>query len=435
MDTSDFFGIFSSFSGIMNMPTLKNFTIIMHGWLLTNRHRVTNALLASGVAGNRHHAAFHRVFASAQWSLDELGLAVFALILKILRNPETVWLAIDDTLARKRGLKVFGVGMHHDPLLSSRKKSIVNWGHSWVVMGVLIELPFRKGYWFCLPILFRLYRSKQTVRREGGDEKTRPELAVELLETICKRYGHRHFHLVADSAYSGQSVVGQLPENCAMTGRAHLDAALYSPPEKGLGRGRPRKKGARLASPRVMLSGKTRALKMNLYGRRENMAIAEKACLWYRVAGTRRLKIVAVKPLTGGRKEQAFFSTEPSASAADILGNYARRWAIEVTFQDTKGQLGFEEPQGWSRKAVERTAPTAMLLYSLVLIWFSQQRSHTIDFLERPWYRQKQTICFADILRVLRREILCKRFLRTPETEGQSHKNIEHLINLAAQVA
>ena len=54
-------------------------------------------------------------------------------------------LGLDDTLARKRGLKMFGTGMHHDPLLSSRGKAITNWGHSWVVLGVIVELPFRRG--------------------------------------------------------------------------------------------------------------------------------------------------------------------------------------------------------------------------------------------------------------------------------------------------
>ncbi len=47
------------------------------------------------------------------------------------------------------------------------------------------------------------------------------------------------------------------------------------------------------------------------------------------------------------------------------------RWSIEVAFHSSKTHLGFEEPQGWTRKAVERTAPTAVLLYSLILLWFA----------------------------------------------------------------
>ncbi|GAH51857.1 unnamed protein product, partial [marine sediment metagenome] len=78
-------------------------------------------LQAAGVAGERHHASFHRVFAAARWSLDAVGVAAFRLVLRWIPKDETVLLAADDTLARKRGHKVFGVGMHHDPLLSSRR--------------------------------------------------------------------------------------------------------------------------------------------------------------------------------------------------------------------------------------------------------------------------------------------------------------------------
>ena len=73
--------------------------------------------------------------------------------------------------------------------------------------------------------------------------------------------------------------------------------------------------------------------------------------------------VVAVGPLTGGRKPQAFFSTGADDTAEAVLARYAARWSLEVSFHDAKGHLGFEEPQGWTRRAVQRTAPTAMLLY------------------------------------------------------------------------
>ncbi len=87
-------------------------------------------------------------------------MAVFALIEPWFWEARCCW-RLDDTLARKRGLKMFGTGMHHDPLLSSRGQAIMNWGHSWVVLGVIVELPFRRGHYYCLPILFRLYLNKK----------------------------------------------------------------------------------------------------------------------------------------------------------------------------------------------------------------------------------------------------------------------------------
>jgi hypothetical protein len=66
--------------------------------------------------------------------------------------------------------------MHHDPLLSSRGKVITNWGHSWVVLGVIVELPFRRGHYYCLPILFRLYLNKKSAAKHRRAYRTRPEL-------------------------------------------------------------------------------------------------------------------------------------------------------------------------------------------------------------------------------------------------------------------
>jgi len=73
---------------------------------------------AAGQMGMKHHSLFHRVFAKARWSLDRLGLALFDLLRPCC--GETVFLVVDDTLANKRGRKVFGTGMHYDPMLSRR---------------------------------------------------------------------------------------------------------------------------------------------------------------------------------------------------------------------------------------------------------------------------------------------------------------------------
>jgi len=64
-------------------------------------------------------------------------LAVYDLIRKLLPQA-IVFLAGDDTLLNRRGLKMFGVGMHRDPLLSSRGFTVVRWGHCWVVLCVVI---------------------------------------------------------------------------------------------------------------------------------------------------------------------------------------------------------------------------------------------------------------------------------------------------------
>jgi len=434
---STFRRLLDELSPVMTAPTFGSMVIVVTGWLFAARRTITGMIQAAGAVGKKHHSAFHRLFASARWSLDDLGLAVMGMVLRALPHDEDVFLAIDDTLARKRGLKVFGVGMHLDPLLSSRGKKIVNWGHSWVVLGVLARVPLWKDRWFCLPVLARLYRSKQTLKEQPREYRTRPELAVEMLEVICRAHADRHFNAVADSSYSGKSVVKRLPNNCELTGRMHMKARLYgvARPRSGRINGRPRKRGERLANPEEMLDGKTRAVELDMYGRHEKAEIAEAEALWYKTAGARVLKVVAVRPASGGRKKQAFYSTRFAASAQDVLGWYARRWSIEVTFHEVKGHLGFEEPQGWTRRAVERTAPMALMLYGLVVLWYAQEGHKKAVLVDSPWYRGKQRASFLDMLAALRRQSLRETFLTTPQWDRKSIKAIKALVEVCCKAA
>ena len=91
-----------------------------------------------------------------------------------------------------------------------------------MVLGVTFRFPFCPERVFCLPILFRLYISKQTIAKRGGVHRTRPELAVEMLQVLCQAHPEQCFHAVGDSAYGGQSVLGNLPSNCDLTSRLDL---------------------------------------------------------------------------------------------------------------------------------------------------------------------------------------------------------------------
>jgi hypothetical protein len=287
-------------SCVMTAPTFQSFMTLLCGWVFARRCTVTGMILAAGAVGDKHHSAYHRVFSAARWSLDELGLAVFGLIAPLLATGPTL-LAIDDTLARKRGHKVFGVGMHHDPLISTRKMSVSSWGHCWVVLGVVLKLPFCGDRWFCLPVLFRLYVPRKTADKKRLPYYTKPQLAVQLLRVLCDHFETRRFHAIGDSAYGGKSVLLELPGNCDLTSRLKMDARLYDAPtpRKRGKRGRPPVRGKRLPTPLQMLEGRRRHLTLDIYGRRDKSRVAECLARVYAAPG-RLLKVVAVQPLQRG---------------------------------------------------------------------------------------------------------------------------------------
>jgi hypothetical protein len=401
-----FVEIVQSLSWAMSAPVFARFLIVLTGWVFTPRRTITGMIVAAGVAGQQHHAAFHRVFSAARWSLDQLGLMVFVL-LKALLPEGTVQLSLDDTEAHKRGLKVYGVGMHHDAQFSTRKRPVLTWGHNWVILAVIVRLACCPGRVFSLPILFRLYLNHDTAARARRAYCTHPELAVELLHQLCGAHPKLHFHVFADAAYGGESVLGHLPANCDLTSHMPMNARLYEAPlvRKPGTRGRPCKRGPRLPTPAQMLKQRARRTTLDIYGRKQKARVVDTVARWHNVP-TRPLRIVAVEPLSGGRLAQAFYSTRVEDTGDEVLIGYSGRWSIEEAIAGSKGYLGFEEPQGWSRLAVLRTAPIAMLLYSLIVLWFARVGHKLYRPLVRPWYLKKVRPSFADMLRTLRRESL-----------------------------
>ncbi len=72
--------------------------------------------------------------------------------------------------------------------------------------------------------------------------------------------------------------------------------------------------------------------------------------------------------------------------------------AIAESTERYQQLLGLEDPANRLPKAVERTAPFALVLYSLVIVWFHKTGHQFIRFPDRPWYRRKQESSFADLL-------------------------------------
>jgi hypothetical protein len=430
---TSFEALLQSLRTAMTRPSFNKLVTILTGWVLSAERTVTRMLVAAGVAGAKHHSAFHRVFACARWSLDHFGLIVFGLIEHYTSG--TILLSLDDTLARKRGRKMYAVGMHHDPLLSGQGKMVTSWGHNWVVLAVVVQFSNWPRRVFSLPILFRLYVNKKAAAKSRIAYRTHSDLALEMLSLMCKHRKNRHFHVVADSAYGGQQVLHHLPRNCDLTSGLKLKARLYeAPPPRRIGRrGRPRVRGAKLPSPQQMLDARTQRLSMNLYGRKNDVEVASTKGYLFSTPN-RLLAIVAVEPLRQGCRRRAFYSTCHDATAEQVLAWYAQRWSLEVTFHDTKQHLGFEDPPGWSRRAVERTAPMAMLLYSFTLIWYVEEGCRHDEITLLPWYRTKCEPSFRDMLLTLRRESLKQEFLIHPHASPNSKisKTLQYLLEIAA---
>lgn len=449
-------GLVQQFACCFTVPSFQTFCVIVNGWLLGRcRRTVTGVLLAGHGLESKSFSCFHRFFSQGRWSTDSLGRIVLQLILPFVPVGVLV-VAVDDTLSRKTGKRIWGAGMHHDPLLSTGKRNFFSFGHNWVVLSIQLTFPFAPDKTWSLPILMRLYRRRQKRRRPGrpaGECKatgqateaayrTRPQLAIEMIEMLASWVPDRVIHVVGDSAYAGKSISQNLPDNAHLTSRMVMNAGLYEPPpkpRKGV-RGAPRKKGKRLPSPAQLADSrkvKWKKVRVNIYGKRVRVWFKTCDALWYNSAGTRMLRVVVVRDPSGRRKDDCFFSTDRSLSATAIIELFAQRWPLEVAFYNAKQHLGMEDPQNRTPLAVQRTAPLALYLHTLVIIWFARHGRFNLDAYRkaRPWYRQKRTPSFADMIACLRTASITQTINQDPAQKPPVKKILKQVLQALTPAA
>jgi len=400
-------------------PSFEKCRQLWLGWLLTQgRRTVTGAIVASGQAGRRHHAAWHRFFSTARWSADELGRLVLQQILAhFVAEGELVVVSLDDTLAPKKGPRVWGIGNHIDAVRSSRGTKVFCFGHVWVVLCVVVQPSFSHRPW-ALPVLFRLYRSKKTAKADGVARLKKTELARELVQLVASWVGARRIRVLGDSAYCCAEVGQNLPCNSVLVGAMRHDAALTTLPDAApaTGRGRPRLRGPRLPTPAQMAQDEGipwRPATVRIYGRDQIVEYKTVVAQWYRVCHALPLRVVIVRVTTGEIACRVYFSSDATMSPEEILQAYALRWPIEVTFRDLKQHLGFADPPNRKRAAVERTAPWVGLLFSITVLWYDRVgHGSAFDWAPlRPWYRQRRSPSFQEVLATARRAAAASAFV------------------------
>src|SRR3954447_2615759 len=193
--TSSFLDLLPHFAPVFTAPTDQTFVVIVSGWVLSQRHRfITEVIFSGGQVGIGHRARSHRFFSHAAWDIDTFSMALAKMVVTILApGAELLW-AVDDTLCRKRGLTLYGAGMHYDPLTSSGSKALVSWGHDWVVLCLILVHP----WWaptkvFALPVAARLYINRQglTKGKKGRGEAARTKKAAAKEAKAASNPDHR----------------------------------------------------------------------------------------------------------------------------------------------------------------------------------------------------------------------------------------------------
>lgn len=104
-------------------------------------------------------------------------------------------------------------------------------------------------------------------------------------------------------------------------------------------------------------------------GKKKTLEYLTLVCLWYHAGiPPLPLRMVLVKTPDGKNAAETFFSTNTDDLPEQMINWFVLRWNIEVTFEEVRTHLGVETQRQWSDKAIQRSTPLLMGLYSLVTL-------------------------------------------------------------------
>jgi len=261
-------------------------------------------------------------------------------------------------------------------------------------------------------LLTMLAPSKRFYEGKSRGAKTLLDWARQAALQIRRWLPDRTIVMVADGAFAAIEFLAAVRNHVCIVTRLRLDANLFAfPPSKRKGRGRPPIKGKRLKKLSAVLNDRKLAwqrYRVGLwYGRTNRIVeIASGTALWYR-AGIPPVPIrwLLVRDPKGELEPQAFLATDVDARPGDILSWFVSRWQVEVTFEETRAHLGVETQRQWSDKAILRSTPALLALFSIVTLWTHDLSvSRKLTPRTAAWYT-KTFLTFSDAIATVRREI------------------------------
>ncbi len=399
--------LLQAFAPLLTAPSFRTFTALACGFLAQpGKRTVCGMLTGAGLSRLWPHDRAHWFFSRARWNADDLGLAAAVLVVSLLVPAGApVDVAVDDTLFKRRGKKVWAASWFRDGSAPGPAKT--GYGNNWVVLGIVVRLRFMSRP-VAVPVMAKLVI-------KGSNSKSRLWLARRMAERLAAALPGRQVRVVADSAYAGGELKG-LPAGISWTTRLRKDAALHGLPPARTGRpGRPKVKGDRLPSlAGLAAAAEFSQVTVTRYGRTETVAAAVVTCLWYSVFGSRPVTVVIVRDKPGSGFGIALVTTDREATAEQVIERYAARWAIEVAIEDAKQIFGTGQARNRTAAAVERTVPFQIACQAAAVTWYATAGHDSADLHERralaPWYTSKAEPSTADMAAKLRRVIIAARF-------------------------
>lgn len=403
------------------------------------KRTVTAVLRVMGLSECRRFQNYHRVLNRAVWSSLQASRLLLKLLVATFAATGPLVVALDDTIERRRGAQIKAKGIYRDPVRSSHSHFVKASGLRWLSFMLLANVPWAQRVW-ALPFLTLLAPSARYYTKKKRAHKKLTDWARQGLLQLRRWWPQREIIAVADASFAVILLLEglrRLPQPIWMVARFRLDAALYEPvgPRKLGQMGRPRLKGKRLPTlAKVLKNRKTQWRRMRVslwYGEvRRTIEITTGTAVWYHISMPAvPIRWVVIRDPKGKFKSQALLCTKLAAKPEEIVEWFVKRWQVEVTFREVRTHLGVETQRQWSDKAIARTTPLLLGLFSLITVFAQHSTIRSkLPIRQAAWY-QKSLPTFADALACVRQRLWCNFTFQIAHPTTDSEKVSSILLN------
>ena len=371
-----------------------------------------------------------------------------------LAPDQALLVAMDDSILRKSGRKIPGVGYRRDPLSPPFHVNFVR-GMRFVQLSALLRQ--QDGFWRMIPIDFQQAPLPQRPTRNAPEEQHRLYqaqlaaaninlVALERLSMLRQQLDAeqdpehpRHLRVVVDGRFTNAKLLKNLPLNTTLIGRIRRDAKLFFLPQAQAATGRKRIYGQEAPTPQELLADAAvefQTVQAQLGHRSCQFRVKSLGPLRaVQAASHRDLQVLVIAPLgyrlrKGSKllyRQPAFLvCTDPSLSISSLLQSYLWRWDIEINFRDQKSLLGVGEAQLRDPRSVQSQPAVAIAAYSLLLLAAAQCN---LQALSQPKWRsdpQPKRLSTAALINLLRHELWNASIQPEPFSHFCSEASLDH---------
>ncbi len=402
------------FQPLFRKSTWYKAQILVIGSILTTGQRtVTATLRVMGLSEETGFAKYHQVLNRAVWSPYRASEILLRLLLHSLdQEANPLVFGLDDTIERRWGRQIRARGIYRDPVRSSRSHFVKTSGLRWLSLMWLTEIPWANRVW-ALPFLTVLAPSERYYEASPRSPKKLLDWARQMIYQLRRWLPNRSLIVVGDNTYAALDFLHacqSLANPVTLVTRLRLDAALYAPAPAYTGVGRPRKKGARRPSLQTMLTSPQtcwQRITVRWYdGQQRLMELSSQTAVWYHSGKpVIPLRWVLIRDPKGEYDPLALLCTQLDYSALQIVNWFVHRWQIEVTFEEARRHLGLETQRQWSDKAIARTTPVLLGLFSwITVVAHHLQQTQPVTVRQAAWY-VKDRPTFTDALSWVRQQL------------------------------